>query len=112
MIRTILAAALLAAASAAGAATAEDAEDMRCLIVAAELAEDDDSEAAEAGTIMTMYFLGRIDGRSPGANLEEILVREALEMSEADKQRLLISCSTQLEVRGKQMEALGSRLGG
>lgn len=112
MIRAMIGVALLFTASLAAAAPADDAEDARCLIVAAELADSDDDELEEAGTIMTMYFLGRLDGRSPGANLETLIVREAAAMSEDDKERLLIACSAQLELRGKQMEALGSRLGG
>ena len=110
MIRTTIGMALLLSASAAVAAPADDAEDMRCLIVAAELADNQDSEIAEAGTLMTTYFLGRLDGRSPGANLEELLLREAAAMTDDDRQRLLIACSAQLELRGKQMEALGARL--
>ena len=110
MIRTMIGAAMLAAAAAAPATPADDAADMRCLIVAAELADNGDKEIEEAGTLMTIYFLGRLDGRSPGANLEEMLIREAGAMSEEDRQRLLISCSAQLELRGKQVEALGNRL--
>ena len=110
MIRTVLGLALLFGSATARAAPADDAEDMRCLIVAVELADNADKELSDAGTMMTTYFLGRLDGRSPAANLEQLLIQEATRLTEADKERLLIACLAQLELRGKQMEALGERL--
>ena len=110
MIRPLMTIVLLMSAATAAAAPDDDVDDIRCLIVAAELADNGDKEIAEAGTLMTTYFLGRLDGRSPGANLEQLITREAPALTDEDKQKLLVACSAQLELRGEQMEALGARL--
>lgn len=111
MLPRLIGFSLLAALSAAAvAAPSDDADDVRCLIVAAELGDSKDKELEQAGSIMTMYYLGKLDGRSPGTDLEALVARQASAMGEEEKERLLIACSAQLELRGKQLEAVGERL--
>ena len=110
MIRWIAGAAMLATAAVAPAAPADDAEDMRCLIVAAQMGDSGDKDVEEAGAIMLFYFLGRIDGRNAGANIEAMLRREAERMTDAEMERLAASCAAQFELRAKQIEAIGSAL--
>ena len=111
MFSRIVGFSILAAVSmAALAAPGDDADDVRCLIVAAEMSDSKDKDLEEAGSIMTMYYLGKLDGRSPGTDLEALVLRQASGIREDDKERLLIACSAQLELRAKQLQAIGERL--
>ena len=108
MIRAALALTLALSSTALFAAPADDEADMRCFLVSADMADSKDAETKNAGSVMMFYFLGRLDGRNPNVDLKQLLVREAERMSDADKEKLLVSCSGKVEQRGKQLEALGS----
>jgi hypothetical protein len=112
MIRLIATAATLALPNAGLAATPaeETAKDVRCLIVVSELADSKDKETETAGLIASQYFLGRIDGRSPGVDLQRLLIREAEKLTDADRPTLLVSCGNQLEERGRYLEKIGKSI--
>ncbi len=112
MIRLTMIGAALALPTAAWAAPAaeENAKDMRCLIVASELADSKDKETETAGLIASQYFLGRIDGRSPGIDLEPLLIQEAEKLTDAERPALLTACGKQIEDRGRYLEAVGKRI--
>ena len=106
----VIAAALLAPSPVSAAEAS--GRDMRCLIVSFELADNKDKELETAGLLASQYFLGRIDGRSPEADFEALLVREAERMTEAEKSGLIASCLKQIEDRNKLLEALGTKVAG
>ena len=108
----MIAAAAMTAQAPAPAAPASDqnGRDARCLIVSSALTDSDDAEVRTAGLIAAQYYLGRIDGRSPGVDLEALLIREAERLPPADQQALLTSCGAVLEQRGKALEAIGDRM--
>lgn len=101
MIGAWTAAVLLAAQ--ASPAPADQRGDIRCFLVAAEMADTQDKEVQAAASIMLFYFLGKLDGRNAEANLEAAIEREAEQLSDADKQALAASCSKKVEERGKQL---------
>ena len=115
MIRRLLVAAALSAAPVplpAAPPAKENARDMRCLIVSFDLASAKDKELETAGLLASQYFLGRLDGRSPGTDFEALLVREAERMTEAQKAELTASCLKQIEDRNKLLEAVGNKVAG
>ena len=90
-------------ASAAAASPDVDSADVRCFLVAAEMADTKDKEVQSAASIMMFYYLGRIDGRDPKANVEALIEQEAARLTDADKKQLLTSCSAEVKLRGKQL---------
>jgi hypothetical protein len=115
MIGRLLVAAALSLAPVplrAAAPADENARDMRCLIVSFDLASAKNKELETAGLLASQYFLGRLDGRSPGGDFEALLVREAERMTEAEKAGLMTTCLKQIEDRNKLLEAVGNKLAG
>jgi hypothetical protein len=104
MLETLLASLLLAAQPLAGL-SAEDREDIKCVIVAGEMANSEDKELEAAGSIMMFYFLGKVDGRNR-VKVEEALYAVAEQMGEDDNSELLTSCAEQVEQRGNDLSAL------
>lgn len=103
---------ILAAASALAQpadAKSETRKDVRCFIVLSAVAGGD-AEAADAAMIGAQYFLGRLDGRVPGLDLEAAIAIEAPLLSESDFPGLLQSCGKTMEQRGRQVIEIGKRL--
>jgi hypothetical protein len=101
--------ALLAAAAEPSQATEAD---IRCVAVYAAAADKAD-EAHKAGVVAgLMYYIGRIDVRSPGydylANLKRLLTDQAfLEKGlPAEAQR----CAAEMKAKGSEVAALGDSL--
>ena len=83
----ILAAALaLGALPAAAAPAAADptTTDLRCLFVSGALAQSDDPDLKNIGTLSLFYFWGRIEGRMPAAQIAPRLIAEAKTMTPDD----------------------------
>lgn len=72
---------MFAAAERAGAANARTVADVQCILVGARLSESPDQGQRLSGEMLLTYFLGRIDGRSPSADLETLITREAQKMT-------------------------------
>jgi hypothetical protein len=77
----------------AGNATVrQEPQDARCLIASSFLMDSDDADVKTAGLLAAQYYLGRLDGRSPGLDLEALLTREAERFTDNDRSALLASC--------------------
>lgn len=85
-------------------------EDLKCFIALAMLANSEDPDTKQAGSMGTIYFLGRLDGRSPGLDIETAVGAEVATMTEADQASLLKSCGDTLTRRGDYLVATGKAL--
>lgn len=104
---------LVASALLPGAAAPADTQtkaDIRCFIAFSLLGEEKDPNLREASTLGTIYYLGRLDGRTPRLDLEASVAAEASGMKKSDYASLLTSCGRFVEQRGKQLEAVGAAL--
>jgi hypothetical protein len=114
MIRSIvLSAAALAACAAAFSARAADdpaSSDIRCLAVAATLASNADPKIQNAGVMASLYYLGKVDGRTPNLDLENRLKQELLQLQPQDLQADAVRCGAELARRGKAVSDIGARL--
>ena len=106
----IATAAFFCLVAAAPAPDPETRADLRCFIAISALTGSEDAATQQAGMIGSRYFLGRIDGRSPGLDLENAIAAEAADMDEAQQKALLESCGAQLAKRGSEVVAAGERL--
>jgi hypothetical protein len=114
MFRSIIfsAAVLAAAATGARAADPAPAPDLRCLAVASVLASNSDPNVKNAGVMAALYYLGKLDGRDPGLDLETRLRQEVTQLSPQEIQSETLRCGAELAARGKTMNEIGLRLQG
>jgi hypothetical protein len=78
-------------------------DDTRCLLVSMRMMEMSDPAIKSAGTMSTMYWMGRLDGRTPDLKLEDQLIAEIGAMKQADYQTTATRCAAVLSARGKFM---------
>ncbi len=108
----LLSTALLLAPVSAMAATDQDAADTTCVFVGMRMSQSPDpaTRTVSVGTIM--YFMGKLDGRSPKYELLPHLMEVQSHMS----QDLLMSeakrCEDEIAVRGAAINAAGRGLAG
>lgn len=112
MLRALIASALLclvgSTAVAAGAANDDATEaDVRCVVVALRMASTDNSELKIAGTIASMYFLGRIDARAPDLDLETRIIDDLHNLTAEDIQAASLRCGAILTTRGNALKSMG-----
>jgi hypothetical protein len=113
MIRSATCAALVLALTAVAPARAEAPEtttDLKCLAFAFNLSSDADQAKASVGTMAALYFLGRIDGREPGLNLEKRLVQPDLQIKPGEVAGLGVKCGGMLQARGRELTTMAERL--
>ncbi len=101
---------MLFANSAAAADDPEVTRDVQCLAVNAYLASKDDASLKMAGLMASLYYLGRLDGRDPDADLNRRLTDEVMKLKPDDIAVLAKSCGETLADRGKALKAAGQHL--
>jgi hypothetical protein len=79
----------------------DTADDLRCLMVSMALADSNSSAQQVSGTISSMYWLGRIDARTPGLDVEKRLADIAATMKPESAKAELARCDAILQSRGK-----------
>ena len=108
MIRRGMAAVALSLCLWTPPALADDTEsDVRCLLVSMSLIQAQSSTLQTAGMMSVMYWLGRLDGRTPELNLETRLTAEIKAMTREEFGATALSCGTKLQARGKFMTDMG-----
>jgi hypothetical protein len=87
---------------------AESVADVRCLIVGSSMMADEATRGL--GPSVTLYFLGRLDGRAPFTNLETAIATEAGRMTSDDLRSETRRCVEDLRARGRAITEIGHRL--
>ena len=59
---------------------------------------------------MTLYYIGRLDGREPKLDLEHFLIEETRQMTDADYLSEEKRCGAGLVQKGNQITEIGKRL--
>ncbi|HEX3674304.1 MAG TPA: hypothetical protein VHU87_08540 [Rhizomicrobium sp.] len=112
---TLLAAAVLCLAGTAtsSADTTSDATevateaDVRCVLVAINMANSGNPSLVTAGTMANMYFMGRLDARTPDLDLETRLIDDLHKLSQDDIRAEATRCGAILITRGAAMKSMG-----
>jgi hypothetical protein len=81
-------------------------EDVQCVVVGARLS----GSQPQAGAMLLIYYLGRIDGRSPDADLEALVGQEAKKMTASDFSSWTRRCGAEFSARGEQITKIGKSL--
>lgn len=112
MHKVITPAALAAALLFGGGAAAQDTEtanDLKCVAVFSVAASQDaDPKAMMAAGVGIFYFLGRIEGRAPGFDVENGLRLEANKLTVPKAVSELNRCAAVLASKAEELQAIGS----
>ena len=100
--------------AAAAAAPLDNAShsDVRCVAALALAANTAEGEQLTGLAFQLFYYLGRLDGRVPGLDLEAALRQEAPRITPADQKQLLDSCTAQYLKRAQDVQAIGKSMQG
>jgi hypothetical protein len=94
-------------------ALAQDADslaDIRCVAVGMHFAEAPDSHQKSTGTLLVLYYMGRLDGRAPSLNIEKLLAEQIDKMTASDYSTEATRCSQYLAQTGAQIKQLGEQM--
>ena len=88
----------------------ETIPDVRCVVVGMRLTGMVNSPQHSAGMALVLYFMGRLDGRVPKLDIEDLMVKEISRMTAADYDSEAKRCGSSLSERGQQIAQIGSDL--
>ena len=101
--------ALPAAAPAAPADTVA-ATDVRCLLVSGALAQSDDPELKNIGTLSLFYFWGRLEGRGAPSDIVQRLIDESKKLSSDDVKAQAKVCADMSKSAGQKISEISDAL--
>jgi hypothetical protein len=88
----------------------ESVADVRCFISATSLLRSPNNDVRAAAASSALYYLGKLDGRELGIDLESIIVTEARKMTSAQLRTEAEACGRELSARGAAINAIGQKL--
>ncbi len=94
-------------------AHAQDAStlaDIRCVAVGMHFAETPDSHEKSTGTLLVLYYMGRLDGRAPNLDIGTLLAQQIDSMKASDYSAEATRCAQALAQRGAHTNQLGEEL--
>jgi hypothetical protein len=93
-----------------GAQETVNIADIRCVAVGMKLAGAANSSDQSRGFLLTLYYIGRLDGRVPKLDIENLLIVESSKMSSSDDASEAKRCGAGLVVKGEQITKIGKDL--
>lgn len=84
--------------------------DVRCVVVGMQIAGSGDASQQSRGIYMTLYYLGRLDGRPQKLDAEALIVAQANSMTSADYAAEAKRCEAGLTEKGRQITDIGKHL--
>ena len=92
---------------------AQDADtvaDVRCLVVGLKMMQLSDASMQKAGYISFMYYVGRLDGRTPSLDIEQSIIKELDHMTAPEFSAEAVRCGGGLTKKGEQLQRIGKDL--
>jgi hypothetical protein len=84
--------------------------DVRCVVVGLKIAQLPDATQKAAGVMVTLYYIGRLDGRTPNLAMEDLISQEAQNITSASFQVEAARCGNSLKARGQALTEMGEHL--
>jgi hypothetical protein len=84
--------------------------DIRCVIIGVRLSEMANPTQQSKGLLLSLYYLGRLDGRSPKLDIEHLLLDEFRTMAGTDYASEGKRCGVGLTEKGQQLVEIGNHL--
>lgn len=106
----ILSASWLGMTARADPVNTQTVADAQCMVVGARLSASSDPQQRVPGQMIVMYYLGRIDGRSPHADLESLIKDQTRKMTASDLKNAAGRCGKEFSARGEAVVQVGKSL--
>jgi hypothetical protein len=106
----VLAFGVLPAAAPAAPNDAVTTTDLRCLFVSGALAQSDDPELKNIGTLSLFYFWGRLEGRGAPNDIAQRLIAESKKMTADDVKAQAQACASMSKSAGQQITDISDAL--
>jgi hypothetical protein len=97
-------------ATVAASGEATTTTDLRCLFVSGALAQSDDPELKNIGTLSLFYFWGRIEGRLPTSEIAQRLIDEAKKMTPGDIKAQAQTCANMSRTASQNLSDISDAL--
>ncbi|MBN8606041.1 MAG: hypothetical protein J0L81_03915 [Caulobacterales bacterium] len=116
MMRMMLAAVTIGLAAFAAPANAQvtghNPNDLKCAVVGLTIAGTAGANAQQqqAGTLIALYYLGRVQGAEPAADLQALITREAEALTLATLETERMRCATEFSAMGQAMVRMGESM--
>ena len=102
---------VLAAGLLAVPARADDTDnDVECVAIGLSMAASQDALMRSSGGMVALYYLGRLDGRTPDLELEDRLKSAVNTLGPNEFRLAATRCSEGLKARGESLTAIGKDL--
>jgi hypothetical protein len=85
----------------------ETIADVRCIVVGMKIGTSGNSTQQSVAMMTTLYYIGRIDGREPKLDIEDLLAKEFLKMTAPQFASEATRCGTHLTEKGKEISKIG-----
>jgi hypothetical protein len=106
-----VAAAMLTTAMMGSTARADETgDDVKCLVIFMQMSNVQAPQAQTGGLIGSFYYMGKLDGRIQGLDLEKLILDEISKMSENSFQADATRCGNDMTKRGQAAADLGKAL--
>lgn len=96
-----------------GAARATDRQvvaDVKCVVVGLRMMQMTAPQQQGAGTMIALYYLGRLDSRVPDAEADELIESEAEKMAAAEFHANAVRCGKVFALRGEKIQKISADL--
>lgn len=110
-VLTVLSICTLTTAAKADSVNTQTVADAQCMVIGAHLSASSDPQERLPGQMILMYYLGRIDGRSPHTDLTGLIKSQTQKMNESDLKAAASRCGKEFSARGEDVVRLGNSLG-
>ncbi len=81
--------------------------DIRCVIVGVSFAGMADQSRQSAGMMLSLYYIGRLNGRVPKLDIEDLLIKEMNAMTPSDYASEAKRCGASLTDKGREITRIG-----
>ncbi|HTC51394.1 MAG TPA: hypothetical protein VK700_05615 [Steroidobacteraceae bacterium] len=95
---------------AAPAQDPETAADVRCIAVGFRMAQADNPQVKSAGQLLTLYYLGRLEGHTTQGNVEDLIIEQVTKMDEPAFHSEATRCGSGLTAKGQQLTKISQDL--
>jgi hypothetical protein len=89
---------------------AETSADLRCVAVGFRMAQMTNPQVKSSGQLLTIYYIGRLDGHSAALDLEGSIIEQVIKMDEATFRTEATRCGNILTAKGQQLTRISEEL--